>query len=433
MPDMKDLLGALSGGKEEIPTIDPNTGAAGVQSQPQSTGGMFKSMFQGMLTGLAGGVQANANGAHGALGAFTGGYDAQQKAQQAQMVQKKQAAQQQFENQQKSVKQQSELAFQRQQQATSIAEQHHLEALTSNLESADKDQDLTRARQHVLDVQAADDRATVLAKYPSVPGSPVGTRSQVEDWVNKNLGVVKDPNIQVITDPDTNLTRLVKIPNGGPKSRDLELPDGTKTTQVMDDKEYANFQISVAKEKRAIVNENREGRLTDANIARSQAETRESEEKINDARQQRKELGDFKKGERAALVIKNSDNLLKINSALTKMKQMGTDKDEKGNPTDEYQDLQKQYQDARDNAAYLRQQPGAPQPQGTGTVLPAPSAKLQIGLSHMAQLKAAGVSAEQRIQIIDSSSNFTAEEKARLKNAVNPYENPLQLPKFVGK
>lgn len=103
------ILGFLSGGLHDTSyKVDPTTGQMGQVTDPnvRKPGDMFRSMLQGMLTGLAGGVQTNQNGAHGGLAAFAGG--AQAAINQGQQVdqQKRDAAQQQFENGQKAQTQQ---------------------------------------------------------------------------------------------------------------------------------------------------------------------------------------------------------------------------------------------------------------------------------------------------------------------------------------
>lgn len=99
----KGLLGVMSGGATSPEySVDPNTGATVTTQTPNSTGQMFRNMFAGMLSGFAGGVQANANGAHGPLGALAGGASADSARREQIDQQKRSQAQQQFGNELKA-------------------------------------------------------------------------------------------------------------------------------------------------------------------------------------------------------------------------------------------------------------------------------------------------------------------------------------------
>lgn len=102
------ILGFLSGGLHDTSyKVDPTTGQMGQVTDPnvRKPGDMFRSMLQGMLTGLAGGVDDQHRG-HGGLAAFAGGAQASMAQQQQMDQQKRQAAQQQFDNGQKAQTQQ---------------------------------------------------------------------------------------------------------------------------------------------------------------------------------------------------------------------------------------------------------------------------------------------------------------------------------------
>lgn len=98
----KGALTVASGGATDPQySVDPNTGQTVTTQQPRSTGDMFKSMFAGMLSGLAGGVNAHANGGPGGgLAAFANGAQANNQRLRQVDQQKRQQAQTQFDDQQ---------------------------------------------------------------------------------------------------------------------------------------------------------------------------------------------------------------------------------------------------------------------------------------------------------------------------------------------
>jgi primase-polymerase (primpol)-like protein len=99
---VKGTLGALSGGPTTNYQVNPDTGATETTQTPQKPGEMFRSMFHGMLSGLAGGIAANKSGAPGGLAAFAGGAQSVMDQSQQQDLLKRSQAQQTFQDTQEA-------------------------------------------------------------------------------------------------------------------------------------------------------------------------------------------------------------------------------------------------------------------------------------------------------------------------------------------
>ena len=169
------LLSAASGLPSTTPSIDPTTGQTVNTPVQHSTGDMFKSMFAGMLTGLAGGVRANQSGAHGALGAIGGGFNAETQALQQRDALARQNAQKQFQDQQAAMKNQ---------------DQHKLNQLA--MIQANQDIAANSLKAARLKVQMSEEDADRLNKFQeqvsAVPGATyAGFHSSLGDLMN-------DPN-----------------------------------------------------------------------------------------------------------------------------------------------------------------------------------------------------------------------------------------------
>lgn len=438
---LKSTLGVLSGGStEQTPTIDPATGNAGVQSTPRSTGDMLRSMFSGMLTGLSGGVEANANGQHGALGAFSGGFKAQQAQVQQQKQQKQQQVQQTFENQQKTQKQQAELAYMRQQQATSMAEQHHLETESANLSQAADTEKWNHAQQVIEASQKADARASILAGFPDADGtSGFKTRGDAEQYAYTHPELTKQADLQIITDPDTGLTHIKKLPQTGPTTHQFTLPDGSKFEGAMTASEAAHFQLDLSKQTIDKENSERENRVAGATIAHLAAETKETNERVRQVVEDHKSDGVWKPGQREKLT---NDTIKNLSSIATKLSQAKLREEDKIDP-DGYQDLKDQYDNGKKLLETLRQ----PKPDIVqGTVQPpkgvdTSASHISIASNTLTQLQKLGRTPDQLKAIIDGAPEYTEKEKKYLKDkfaplppvSINEPQRNSQMEKFGNK
>jgi hypothetical protein len=411
MDTMKNVLGQLSGGStDQTPAIDPNSGAQTMQSTPKSATEMVRGMFSGMLTGLSGGVKANAAGSHGALGAFAGGFDAQQGAQAQQKQQKQVQAQQTFENQQKTQKQQAELAYMRQQQATSMAEQKHLEGESANLQQAGEFEKFDHAQRVITASQQADARASILATFPDVPGTQgFKTRGDAEQYAYAHPELTKRSDLQIVTDPDTNLTHIKVLPQTGPTTHEFKLPDGSTYEGVMTSVEAAHFKLELAKQTIEQENADREKRVSNATISHLAAETKSINETAQMTLEDHKSNGEWKPGEREKLSNTVIRNLADISTRLSKAKLMGEATEDPEN----YNDLKEQYASATQLLSSLRQ----PKPAvagAQGTVQPTASPMAQSVISQHDALLKSGKTIDQLKKLANSTNMPAADRKAIL-------------------
>jgi hypothetical protein len=348
----KGMLGVLSGGAtNDTPVINPTTGAQSVQSAPKSTGDMFRQMFAGMLTGLSGGVEANAHGMGGGLGAFAGGAEAQTKALTQQKQQQQALAQQQFENQQKSQKQIADLGYLRQQQATSLAEQHHLEQESANLAQASDQQDWEFAQKQILASQAADNRASVLSEYPDAKGTTgFQTRGDAEVYANQHPELSKDAKLQVITDPATGLVHIKSLPNDNPTSRTFTLPDGSRFSAVMTPDQAAHYQIELLSKKNEAENIESEKRYRNVEASKAVAEIKKINFETLREIEQHADPSEMKPSQRASAINKATNTLGTLAGKLAQMKFSG----ENQSDPDNYRALTDLYQSTREQLNFLR-------------------------------------------------------------------------------
>lgn len=267
MPSAGDIfngvLTALNGGGSQSQySVDPNSGQVQTTQVPDSKGQLFKNLFSGLITGLAGGVKANAEGMKGPLGAIGGGFEANQERLQQQDQQNRSRAIQNYQLQQNAKREAFEEDMDNQklilekataarEQLKSVAEVQEAKVRTQLMQQDIDRKNYDQAQRKIQDSQKSIDgyNTRLQAGWEKIAPDEFDTTAQAETWANQyskdHPDFNKDFKPQLSIDPGTNKIIVWKAPTGTQLYK-LKMPDGSTVTREMTAEQYVDAVSKLA-------------------------------------------------------------------------------------------------------------------------------------------------------------------------------------------
>lgn len=226
--------------------------------QHEGAGTILRGILAAGLTGLAGGVEANRQGALGPMGALAGGFMAQQRATAQNQQAQAQAEQQSFENSQKQkaadqVQQRIDLekaqnAMMQQRTTADITHMHNLDEDAKTRTGLERDQ-LALAHAEARGRAIEQFNNLVKAGYKPVSSLDFKSPQEAMQWAIKHPDMVmKSPNgtdfgLVMSYNPDKNTYTLME--GEGREYRSIKLPNGKEAEVYATSAEYYNMLLQV--------------------------------------------------------------------------------------------------------------------------------------------------------------------------------------------